>query len=268
MIEFAPSIVARGGPSGSATGGVFRPITSRKVFEDAVDQIAEAIQAGVVRIGDRLPAERVLAADMGISRPSIREAIKLLESAGVVESRRGGGTFVVADILPAELLRARSLRWVGHVGSLLEGRRMLEPQVAQLAGMYGTDVHFHAMRRTIDFQREVTEDRDAFLAGDVQFHRALARASGNPVLADACERIIGALQVARDMRYDRGDHKPQDSLAVHERTLSAVMSRDPGAIAAAMDEHLQMLERMWEEESGYRLRRLPEKAHPAAKEGQ
>jgi hypothetical protein len=83
-------------------------------------------------------------------------------------------------------------------------------------------------------------------------------------VAGSFARSRRALQVARDLHYDRGDRQQQDSLAVHERTPGRVMSRDPATIGAAMDGRLEMLERMWEEEPGRRLRRLPEKANPAA----
>jgi GntR family transcriptional repressor for pyruvate dehydrogenase complex len=249
---------AMAGRAAGAARVLFRPVETRKVFEEAVDQIVEAIQLGALRVGDRLPPERSLAEELAISRPSVREAIKLLAAAGVLEVRHGGGTYVASDLVPATVLRARSRSWLGNLGALLELRRLIEPQAAQLAGMYGTEADFDAMQRTIDRQIEVTDDREAFFAGDVQFHLALVRAAGNPPLVTVAERIMSALQVARDMRYRRGDHAPEDSIAIHEQTLAAVARRDPGEIARVMEEHLAMLERVWEEETGRRLRRLPD----------
>ncbi len=79
MIGFERTIAASGGLFGSAASGFFDPITTPEVFQDAIDHITGAIHAGVARIGERMPAERALAADMGVSRPSVSQAIKLLE---------------------------------------------------------------------------------------------------------------------------------------------------------------------------------------------
>ena len=87
----------------------FEPVSTRRTFEEAVEQIAEQIKAGDLHTGDRLPSERDLAAQMRISRPTLREAIKTLSEAGVLDVRRGqsGGIFVSSELVPRELLRSR-----------------------------------------------------------------------------------------------------------------------------------------------------------------
>src|SRR3712207_2621581 len=133
----------------------FEPVSSRRTFEEAVDQIAERIKSGDLHVGDRLPSERELAAQMRISRPTLREAIKTLTEAGVLEVRRGqsGGIFVAAELVPRELLRSRQEIRFSEIAGVLEARRLLEPRVAQLAAVHASDDDFDVMARTIERQR-------------------------------------------------------------------------------------------------------------------
>src|SRR2546425_8051890 len=102
-----------------------QPVRTRRTFEEAVEQIAFAIRVGDLRVGDRLPAERALAATMGISRPALREATRVLADAGIVKviSGSGGGTVVQSEVVPPRLVnRGIELR-VGEVAAVLEARR-------------------------------------------------------------------------------------------------------------------------------------------------
>src|SRR5690349_7069380 len=106
-------------PAIAAGHAVFEPVRNRRTFEEAVEQIADAIRAGDLKKGDRLPSERDLVRMMQISRPTLREAIKLLVDAGVVRVRPGpaGGMFVKTDLVPTDLLRERREVRVGQVAS-------------------------------------------------------------------------------------------------------------------------------------------------------
>src|SRR5215210_4890041 len=165
----------------------FGPVLTRRTFEEAVQQIAEKIRAGDLHVGDRLPSERELAEIMRISRPTLREAVKVLSEAGVLEVRRGqsGGIFVASELVPRDLLRSRSEIRVGEVAGVLEARRLLEPRVAQLAAVHAAEEDFGAMQATIERQRQLAgEDdflshEDLFLQLDLKFHLALARATRN-----------------------------------------------------------------------------------------
>ena len=135
----------------------FEPVATRRTFEEAVEQIAEKIKSGDLHAGDRLPSERELAAQMRISRPTLREAVKVLAEAGVLEVRRGqsGGIFVPSELVPRELLRTRQEIRVSEVAGVLEARRLLEPRVAQLAAVHASEDDFAAMPATIERQREL-----------------------------------------------------------------------------------------------------------------
>ena|SRR5947209_1443988 len=244
---------------------MFTPVRTRRTFEEAAEQIAEKVRAGELRAGDKLPGERALAAQMEISRPTLREAIAILVEAGLLSVRRGpgGGMFVTSDVVPVELVRARSDMRLGEVASVLEARRLLEPRVAQLAAVRAGDDDFTALERSIEAMRAIVAagykaaDEDRFLQLDVQFHLALARATGNPTVETLMRTLIRELEIARDMAM-HAPAVPEWTIDIHERTLGAVRSGDLVEVEAVMDEHLGQLERTWEQESARALiRPLP-----------
>src|SRR5687767_15978498 len=101
---------------------MFTPVQTRRTFEEAVEQIAEKVKLGELRVGDRLPSERALAEQMQISRPTLREAVKVLQDSGLVEVRRGsgGGVFVATQLVPPGLLATRREMRITEVAQVLE----------------------------------------------------------------------------------------------------------------------------------------------------
>ena len=245
---------------------MFTPVRTRRTFEEAAEQIAEKVRIGELRAGDKLPGERALAAQMEISRPTLREAIAVLVEAGLLLVRRGpgGGMFVASDVVPVELVRQRSSMRLGEVASVLEARRLLEPRVAQLAAVRAGEDDFAALERSIEAMRRIVAagygpaDEDRFLQLDVQFHLALARATGNPTVETLMRALIRQLEIARDMAM-HAPAVPGWTIDIHERTLAAVRSGDVAEVEAVMDEHLGQLERTWEKETARALiRPLPD----------
>ena len=253
---------------------VFSPVQTRRTFEEAVEQIAEKIKLGELRVGDRLPSERALAEQMQISRPTLREAVKVLQDSGLVEVRRGsgGGMFVSTELVPPELLANRRDMRIGEVAQVLEARRLLEPRVAQLAAMRAGDDDFQAMERSIEDMRALVERgplghagrTDRFLQLDVQFHLGIARATGNAMIVTLVRQLYRELEIARDMAMHH-ELVPDWTIAVHVRTLGALRSGDLAAVDLVMDEHLAQLEKTWEQETGRALvRPTPEFLLPLA----
>ena len=239
---------------------LFKPVRTRRTFEEALEQIVEAIQAGDLRVGDRLPSERALATLMEISRPTLREAIRILVDADVLElrSRPRGGIFVSSERIPRELLARQSELRLSEIAGVLEARRLFEPRVAQLAGHWATDDDIDALRRTIELQRESVGDRARLQQLDHRFHLMMARATHNTTVVQLMRVLLERLEIARDMTPREPDDAALE-VAIHERTLQAIMSGDGDTIEAAMDEHLSYLERIWEEETGrVRLRKIPD----------
>lgn len=240
---------------------MFEPIRTARAFEAVVDQIVQAIAEGDLRPGDRLPSERTLAWQMEVSRPTLREGIKVLSDAGVLEVRpgSGGGMYVATDAIPSELRRAPhpELR-ISEVAGVLEARRLLEPRVAQLAALYASEDDLQAMRETIELMRESAPQHDRLFQLDQRFHLAMARATGNQTLIELMRRLLRQLASVRQLAMT-GPHDPEWAVNIHERTLEALVAGDPARIDAVMDEHLAYLERTWEEETDRaRLRRIPD----------
>lgn len=238
---------------------MFTAVQTRRTFEEAVTQIAEKIKLGELSVGDRLPSERALAEQMQISRPTLREAVKILQDSGLIDVRRGagGGMFVATELVPPDLLAIRRDMRIHEVAQVLEARRLLEPRVAQLAAARAGEEDFAAMERSIADQRALVEQgsilregrEDRFLALDVRFHLALARSTGNAVLVGLVRAVYRDLEIARDMAMHR-ETVPDWSIDIHERTLAAVRSGDLERVEEVMDEHLGQLERTWEQETG------------------
>jgi GntR family transcriptional repressor for pyruvate dehydrogenase complex len=234
---------------------VFTPVQTRRTFEEAADQIAEKVRTGELRTGDRLPGERSLAAQMEISRPTLREAVKVLVDAGVLEVRRGpgGGMYVATDVVPTDLVRHSASLRLAEIAAVLEARRLLEPRVAQLAADRASEEDFAAMERSIEAMRRIVEGgwhqrhEDRFLQLDVQFHLALARAAGNPTVETLMRIVFRQLEIARDMAM-HVPLIPEWTIRIHERTLAALRSGEPEEVDAVMDEHLGQLERTYEGE--------------------
>lgn len=236
---------------------MFTPVRTRRTFEEAAEQIADGVRNGQLRVGDRLPGERTLAAQMEISRPTLREAIKVLAVAGVLEVRRGheAGMYVASDIVPAHLVRERADMRLGEVAAVLEARRIVEPGVARLAAQRAGEADLAALERSIEAMRVIVKagygpgDEDRFLQLDVQFHLALARAANNPSVERLMRMLFRELEIARDMAMHE-PLVPEWTIAIHEETLAAVAGGDLAIVDEVMGRHLGRLETTWAEEAG------------------
>ncbi len=236
----------------------FSEVHTRRAFEEVISQVAERIRSGELRAGDRLPGERVMSEQMGVSRPTIREAIRLLADAGVVKVRAGagGGVVVLTDYVPLSLESNGGEMAISEIGSVLEARRMLEPRVAQLAAVRGREEDFAAMAESIELQRKLAGDyreseRERAYQIDLQFHNLLARATRNPTVIKLMGELFQDLYMATtvvDLAVS-----PEWGVDIHERTLEALRSGNMKAIDTVMDEHLARTEELWERATGKSL---------------
>jgi DNA-binding FadR family transcriptional regulator len=252
---------------------MFVPVGPKRAFEGAVTQIAERIRLGELSEGDRLPAERDLAAAMQISRATLREAVRVLADAGVVTVKPGsaGGTFVATGYVPYELLRLKSELRLGEVAGVLEARRLFEPRVAQLASANAREDDFLRMQATIDAQKVLAEsgdlstNEDRFLQLGAQFHVRMASATGNATIVSLMRMLLRQLEAARSMTIRETPFVPDFTIGIHERTLAAIRSGDQQRIEVVMDEHLGSMERAWERQTGRVLvRPIPDFLRPVA----
>jgi GntR family transcriptional regulator, transcriptional repressor for pyruvate dehydrogenase complex len=237
----------------------FVSVRGRRVVEEVLDQIVEAVRLGDLDIGGRLPTERKLAELFEVSRPTVREAAKLLVDAGVLEANAGsgGGLVVLTDVIPSALLDERVDLRMGDVASVLEARRILEPRVAQLAAFHATADDIDALRRSISQQSALRHDRVRFNEVDARFHMLIARATHNSSVETMCRDLQRDLRISRDMSM-RESFEPDQSIAMHVRTVDAIVRGDEREIETVMDEHLALLESLFESIGGrLRTRRPP-----------
>jgi len=204
-----------------------------------VDHIRSLIESGELRSGDRLPPERELARKLKISRSSLRAGLGFLSAMGVLKSRHGAGTFVATG--PPQL-DSSSLTVLGALHGfqpwqMFETRMVLERALAALAAERATDEHIAALADEVAEMYAAIEDPQEYLIHDVRFHRTIAVASGNPILAALMETVTAAL-------YDRRRHSVsgaidlKESAEAHRIIYRAIRAGKPEQARIAMDQHL------------------------------
>jgi GntR family transcriptional repressor for pyruvate dehydrogenase complex len=224
----------------------FKPVDSRRLYQQIADQIRDLIDRGGFEIGTRLPPERDLAQQLGVSRPSLREALTALEVEGRVEVRGGSGVFVSA--VPPEPSPRRTAAWGESPSQLMEARSMIEGEVVVIACARVSKELLARLRELLNGMQAEIHRRRARVDLDRQFHLTLAEMAGNPVLS----RLVGELFDERhspisakiSSRFETaGTWK--SALKEHEAILKAVEARDPIAAQAAMRAHLQASAQRW-----------------------
>jgi GntR family transcriptional repressor for pyruvate dehydrogenase complex len=198
------------------------------------------IEQGALRPGDRLPPERDLAAQLGVSRPTVRTGLRALATMGVVQSRQGAGTFISAGppALASEPLGLLAALHGLTRDGLFEARRVLESGTSALAAERASSENLAAMSEEVTGMYAAIGEPGTFLLHDVRFHRAIAAASGNPVLGVLID-MLGALFHERRRETIRRATDLRETADAHRRIYQAIRSRDRDAASASMDEHLR-----------------------------
>jgi DNA-binding FadR family transcriptional regulator len=232
----------------------FERVRPRKVSAIAAEQIVEAIQRGDFPVGGRLPSEFELAEQMGVSRPSIREALSALQAMSLIESRPGSGNYVLRA--PSSLDERNAVGLIeSEAGCLevMEAREALEPAIAALAaGKAGkpalTKVR-DALKRMSQFAAK--NDFEAYFQADKAFHRALADAAGNPLVTSALGPLIDTMdhKVYREFTrhyYLKNVSDLQHVVDLHREILDALEDRDVDTARSKMVEHWTRMREIWE----------------------
>jgi GntR family transcriptional repressor for pyruvate dehydrogenase complex len=219
------------------------PIKSTRIYEEIVRQVKAMIAEGRLKGGDRLPPERDLAEKFVVSRTSVREALRALESLGLVEIRPGEGTFVREASVEA-LIEPLALLMVSQreaIGELFEARRLLEPSLAALAATRATPEEIQEMERILEEQaKEVMSGRTG-LQQDAAFHAAIGAAAHNRAITRIAHGIMDLLTQSREDSLNTPG-RPTRSHEDHRRILAAIAGRDADAARRAMLDHLEAVE--------------------------
>jgi GntR family transcriptional repressor for pyruvate dehydrogenase complex len=227
---------------------VLEPIRPKKISEEIVSQIKQLISKGELKPGDRIPSERELATMLGVSRPSVREAIMVLEAMGFVESRQGGGTYVKAlteASIMNPLAKLVEKRDPELLRSLAEVRMGLESWSAYLAAQRATDADIAEMRRLYKIMEKQAAKGGWSPDVDAEFHYAITAASHNSLqmhVLDSIHSLFHAtIQVALMEFYQQEGHV-QLLLNHHHDIMEAIAAHDPELARRKMVEHLAMVE--------------------------
>jgi DNA-binding FadR family transcriptional regulator len=214
------------------------------VTDEAIDQLKAMIVSGRLRPGDRLPREADLAHDLGVSRNSLREAVRALSLVRVLDVRQGDGTYVTS-LEPALLMDALAFvvefQRDSQVMHYLEVRRVLEPAAAAMAArritpQEATDLRRHAAGALPDLPVE------ELVSNDLEFHRRIASIAGNPVLAALIESVTGPTTRARVWRGLTQDDAHRRTLTEHLGIVDALERHEPEIAAARSLAHVAAVE--------------------------
>ena len=217
------------------------PSLEVQAAEQVVRHIAKLIEEGRLRPGDRLAAERELAQELGVSRPTVRAGLHALAAMGVIESRQGAGTFIT-DGPPR--LGAGPLSFLAALHGfkreeIFEARKVLEVGAAGLAAERGITDRLAPMAEEVTGMFANLSEPQTYLVHDVRFHRAVAAASGNPVLLALVEMVSSLVYEQRRLTVEHAlDLK--ESAEMHRRIYQAIRDRDPERARAEMARHLDL----------------------------
>lgn len=207
------------------------------------EQIQELIMTGELSEGDRLPSERELGEQLGVSRTVVREAIKLLRAAGLVRVRMGIGSFIT---LPSRNVLEEPLSHFSEpdhkkIQDLIQVRETIEPRIAALAAQNAAPDDVARMEQAINDMDRSISDPNEYIVADNTFHNALARASQNSLFQLILHSIVDLLQESRRIAVsspggaDRANYH-------HRQILAAVKAGDSDAASKAMGEHMRQIQ--------------------------
>lgn len=219
--------------------------------EEVVTRLREMIHRGDLRPGDRLPPERDLAKQLGVSRPTLRAGIRSLAAVGVLKSKQGAGTFVVeADASPA--LDSNPLRLLASLhgfssAEMFEARLLLEMAIAGLAAERAASEHIAVLAEELAEMFATLDEPEEYLVHDMRFHQTIAAASGNRIITALMNMVVSILFDIRSKTVHRA-HDLKESAEMHRQIFRAIREGNTEAARNAMRDHLLLAQKAQAEE--------------------
>ncbi|MDA1129324.1 MAG: FadR/GntR family transcriptional regulator [Chloroflexi bacterium] len=226
---------------------ILHNLQGQRLHESIVQRFHSLIQNGSLEHGAKLPAERVLAEQLKVSRSSVREAIRTLELQGLVVSKPGSGTFINTQSLNAVTTLMTSNLGVGlgageaQLRDIFEVRHLLEPQLAALAAQRATPEDVERLSAILEEQQRQIMEGETGVDADTEFHFALATATHNIALVKVVSAVEDVLRQSRDQSLQQPG-RPERSMASHHQILEMVRSGDHRGAREAMEHHLTAVE--------------------------
>ena len=213
--------------------------SEHRATEQVVAHLRRLIERGELGPGQRLPPERGLAQQIGVSRSSVRAGLRSLAAMRVLQTRRGTGTFVHdgPPTLGTEPLRFLAALHRLGADAMFEARRTLEVAIVGLAAERATPESLAAIADEVAESFASIDDPHAFLVHDIRFHRAVAAASGNPILASVVEMVSALFYKQRRQTAEQARDR-REPAEFHRRIYQAIRAGDCERAQAAMNEHL------------------------------
>ena len=244
MLLTKPLVVDIGLTSRQLDPFMLKAIKKTRIYEEVVNQIHDLIRQAKIKAGDQLPSERELAETFGVSRTSVREALRALEAQGLVISRTGAGTFV-AD-LPIESLVAPLATLLieekDALTDIFEMRKLIEPQIAALAAERATRRDIERLSKILAKQRGQVEQGKTGVEADAEFHYSIGQATQNQALEKLVSGLMEILSRSREESLQTPG-RSQASLDSHYKILSAIEDHDQERARQAMLYHIEQVER-------------------------
>jgi len=218
-------------------------IKKTRIHEEVVSQVHELIKAGRFKAGDQLPSERELAETFKVSRTSVREALRALETQGLIISRTGMGNFI-AD-LPVESLVAPLAKLLIEektaLADIFEMRRLIEPHIAALAAERAGRDDIAQLKRILDKQVEAVSRGETGVEADAQLHFAIGQATQNHALEKLVSGLMEMLSRSREESLQTADRR-NASIDSHREIVAAIEKHDKKKAREAMQRHIEQTE--------------------------
>lgn len=222
---------------------MLRAIKKTRIHEEVFSQIHELIKDGRFKARDQLPSERELAETFKVSRTSVREALRALETQGLVVSRTGMGNFI-AD-LPVESLVGPLARLLidekRALADVFEMRRLIEPQIAALAAERATRSDITQLKRIVAKQTEAVQRGETGVEADAELHYSIGRATRNQALQKLVSGLMEMLSRSREESLQT-DKRRESSIDAHRRIIAAIEKRDKNKARSEMLRHIEQVE--------------------------
>lgn len=216
-----------------------RPVTRPRLYEVIVEQLCAYMADNDMAPNDRLPAERELAAKLGVSRASLSQALVALEVQGVLSVRHGDGAILIRR--PTEERAIKALReHADRIPDIIEAREALEVKLAGLAALRRTEDEMAAIDAAIATMEDEITSGDRGVMGDEMFHEAITTAAHSSLLAKLMHEISGLVRETRIESLSQQD-RPRASLEGHKRIADAVRRHDPVEAGRAMADHIMLV---------------------------
>ncbi len=240
-----------------AVVGAIANSISRPGYETIATKIAELISTAGLRPGDRLPTERALGEQLGVSRTVVREAVKILTASGMVRARQGSGLYVADRPRPFEIAAIDLSMPVDpeHMLGLFEFRRTLEMQTARLAAERITPRELRRLEEIVDAHRRAAEagQDDWLSAPDVEFHNGIAAAARNPFFVSSVATVHRLQGRAIELLIATVPGSLLVAAEQHRAIFDAIHAGRPDAAATAMETHVQTVMTSYQQEMRRRM---------------